>query len=465
MTYHLHHVMTLKMKHNLYILIFFFGTLLVPQYNYAQVDFNKRPDDDLGNVEDTYQELFFEALKQKGIENYQRAVDALQQCLKINDTDAVLYFELGKNYNKLKNFGAAEDALKEAVSRQPDNEWFLDELYDVYIQQNNMDKAVKTVKQLVKYHPDYKQDLAAIYIKVNKYKEALELLDELDARFGVTHERDYLRNQIYNATGNDDERIENLEERIVNNPEDENNYLKLVYRYSEIGDTKKAFDTAKKLLEVNPNSQLVHLALYKFYLDANDTQHAISSMKTVLTSTSINADAKAKVLNDFVNFVSNNPEYEADLLEVTTLIDTTESFKTLLELGQYYIKASDKAKALMYYEEALKQEPNNFNIIKDVLLLQIDLNQDEKVAVKSMEALEIYPAQPVLYLINGVANIKLRQSKKAIESLEAGLDYVIEDIKMEADFYTQLSIAYKQNNNITKSQAFAKKAKALTNEN
>ena len=328
-----------------------------------------------------------------------------------------------------------------------------------------MDKAVKTVKQLVKYHPDYKQDLAAIYIKVNKYKEALELLDELDARFGVTHERDYLRNQIYNATGNDDERIENLEERIVNNPEDENNYLKLVYRYSEIGDTKKAFDTAKKLLEVNPNSQLVHLALYKFYLDANDTQHAISSMKTVLTSTSINADAKAKVLNDFVNFVSNNPEYEADLLEVTTLIDTTESFKTLLELGQYYIKASDKAKALMYYEEALKQEPNNFNIIKDVLLLQIDLNQDEKVAVKSMEALEIYPAQPVLYLINGVANIKLRQSKKAIESLEAGLDYVIEDIKMEADFYTQLSIAYKQNNNITKSQAFAKKAKALTNEN
>ena len=33
----------------------------------------KRPDDDLGNVEDEYQELFFEALKQKGIENYQRS--------------------------------------------------------------------------------------------------------------------------------------------------------------------------------------------------------------------------------------------------------------------------------------------------------------------------------------------------------------------------------------------------------
>ena len=51
--------------------------LMAPIFSYAQVDFNKRPDDDLGNYEDAYQEHFFEALKQKGIENYQRSVDAL----------------------------------------------------------------------------------------------------------------------------------------------------------------------------------------------------------------------------------------------------------------------------------------------------------------------------------------------------------------------------------------------------
>ena len=79
---------------------------------YAQVDFNKTPDDDLGNVEDEFQEYFFEALKQKGIENYDRAVDALQKCLNLDSQSPVIYFELGKNYNKLKNFGAAEEALK-----------------------------------------------------------------------------------------------------------------------------------------------------------------------------------------------------------------------------------------------------------------------------------------------------------------------------------------------------------------
>ena len=86
---------------------------------------------------------------------------------------------------------------------------------------------------------------------------------------------------------------------------------------------------------------------------------------------------------------------------------------------------------------------------------------DDKVVAKSKETIELFPAQPILYLINGVANNKLKQPKKAIESLETGLDYVIDDAKMEADFYTQLSLAHKLNNNITKSEAFTKKAEAL----
>ncbi|WMI68889.1 lipopolysaccharide assembly protein LapB [Mangrovimonas sp. YM274] len=452
------------MKIKIYGCLFVFGmALCISQKTYAQVDFNKRPDDDLGNVEDAYQEYFFEALKQKGIENYQRSVEALQQCIKIDDSDAVLYFELGKNYNKLKNFGAAEDALKEAISKEPDNEWYLDELYDVYIQQNEVDKAIKTVKQLVKYHPTYSDDLVGLYIKAKKYKNALQLLDELDEKYGVSADRDYMRNEIYNITGDDEERIENLEERLELNPENENNYLKLVYHYSESGDKEKAFKTAKKLLEVNPNSQLVHLALYKFYLEENDVDKAVNSMKIVLTSSAINADAKAKVLNDFVGFVGKHPEYEGELLEVVTLIDNDKSIKTLKELGQYYLKTGDKTKALTYYEEALKEAPNDYNLIKDVLLLQLDLNQNEKAIIKSNEALELYPAQPIFYLINGVANNNLKYSKQAIEMLETGLDYIIEDPKMESDFYRQLSVAYGQQGNSEKAQSFAKKADALKN--
>jgi len=454
--------MEINMKTKLNILLFVFVMFLLPQLNFAQVDFNALPQDDLGNVSSEFQDLFYEALQQKAIENYDKAVVALQKAIDIDDSYSILYFELGKNYNKLKNFGEAEDALKKAVSKEPDNEWYLDELYETYSQQKDFNKAIKTVKQLVKYHPDYKEGLASLYLRTGKYKEALKVLDELDDELGVSDIRDRLRNKIYNATGQKKEQIKNLEERVDENPDAEKNYLALIFRYSENGDKEKAFETAKKLLKINPESQLVHLALYKFYLDDGEAESAIKSMKVVLTSRLIKPDAKAKVLGDFVKFVSKNPQYESDLVAITTLVtENATDGKNLVEIAQYYLVKGEKKEAIEYYKKAQALEPNNFGISRNILLLHIDLEQYKEAEKMSDESLEKYPSQPVLYLINGVALNKLNRPQDAVDSLEAGLDYIIENNKMEADFYKQLAKAYTSLNNLSKAKTFSDKAKAL----
>lgn len=441
-----------------YIFIFLFGIFLIPNSSFAQED---KPQDDLGNVTDEFQELFFEALKQKAIENYDRAVDALLKCIDIDDSKSVLYFELGKNYKHLKNFGEAEDAFRKAINKEPSNEWYLDELYDVYYQQRDYDKAIKTVKQLVKHHPDYKEDLAALYLRIKKYNLALNLLDEIDEKQGVSVSRDRMRNQIYNATGRSKDRIENLEDRVESNPDKEANYLALIYRYSESGDKDKAFETAKTLLKINPESQLVHLALYKFYLDDNNADKAVASMKKVLNGTKTPPDAKFKVLTDFIRFVGKNPDYEDDLLEATSLFSETDNGKTNVEIAQYYLQKGNKQQALKYYETALQYERDNFGVIRNVLLLYIDLKEYQRAADKSAEAIDKYPAQPVLYLVSGVSLNSLDKPEKAIEVLNEGIDYIIDDNKMLSDFYKQLSTAYSKTNNNSKAEQFAKKANKL----
>ena len=453
------------MKQKIYILIFLVGSILLPQINHAQVDFNKKPDDDLGDVEDKFQELFYEGLKQKAIENYDRSVEAFLKCIAIDDAVPVLYFELGKNYSALKNFGAAEEAFKKAIAKEPENEWYLDALYGFYVEQNDYDKAIKTVRQLVKYHPDYKEDLAALYVKTKAYNEALKILDTLDAEFGISVGRDLMRNQIYELTGRKKDQIKNLEARVEENPDKESNYLQLIFRYSENNETKKAFETAQELLKINPNSQVVHLALYKFYLDANNAEKAIESMKIVVKSPEIKPEAKLKVLTDFVQFVGNNPQYEPDLVEATTLIGDNNNSKTLTELGNYYLNRKDKPKALTYFEAALKIDAENFNLLRNVLLLYIDLQKFEMAEKKSSEVLQKYPSQPLFYLINGIALNQLNKSKQAIDILESGLDYIIDDPKMEIDFYKQLSMAYGLQNNTAKAKTFSDKAKQLETSN
>ncbi len=452
------------MKNKIYILYIILGMLFISQANYAQVDFNKRPDDDLGHVEDKFQEFFYEALKQKGIENYDRSVEALLKCVELDKSVPVLYFELGKNYIKLKNFTQAEEAFKKAVNKDPDNEWYLDELYGFYVSQNDYDNAIKTVQQLVKYHPDYKEDLASLYLRSKKYDDALELLDELDSKFGISVTRDRMRNKIYEATGRKKDQIENLERRVESHPKKESNYLALIFRYSENNEKEKAFETAKELLKINPNSQLVHLALYKFYLDDDNAEKAIESMKAVVKSNEIKPKAKLKVLTDFVSFVGKHPEYESDLVEATALVSGNNS-KTLLELGQYYLARKNKAKALEYFESALKLESNNFSTLRNVLLLYIDLEKFDQAKVHSDKALQKFPSQPLFYLVNGVALNELNDPKSAIETLEIGLDYIIDDPKMEIDFYKQLSRAYTLLNNTVKAKTFSDKAKQLESSN
>lgn len=453
------------MKKKNYIFIFLFGMLLIPQVFHAQIDFNKTLNDDLGDNEDKFQEHFYEGLKQKGIENYDRAAQAFLKCIEIDKSVAVVHFELGKSYIALKNFGEAEDALKEAVDLDPDNEWFLDELYGYYISQNDHKRAIKTVKQLVKYHPDYKEDLAGLYLQNEDYDDALKILDELDAQFGISVSRDMMRNRIYEATGRKKDQIKNLQERVENNPEKESNYLALIFRYSENNEKQKAFETAKELLKINPNSQLVHLALYKFYLDDDEAEKAIESMKIVMKSSEIKPDAKLKVLTDFVQFVGDNPKYETDLMEATAMVSGANNSKTLTELGQYYLAKNNKAKALENFEAALQLEPNNFGVLRNVMLLYLDLKKYQMAKEKSTESIGKFPAQPLFYLINGVAHNELNQPKQAIESLEMGLDFIIDDTKMEADFYSQLSKAHTLLGNTTKAQTFNDKAKQLQPQN
>ena len=144
------------------------------------------------------------------------------------------------------------------------------------------------------------------------------------------------------------------------------------------------------------------------------------------------------------------------------MLKTSKSF---VEIAQYYLSKGDKNKALEYYEQALALEGDDFGVLRNILLLHIDLMQYDEAALKSKKALDKYPSMPILYLINGVALNKLKRAEEAVSVLEEGLDYIIDDTKMEIDFYNQLSVTYTLLNNELKAKAFSDKAKKLENPN
>lgn len=107
---------------------------------------------------------------------------------------------------------------------------------------------------------------------------------------------------------------------------------------------------------------------------------------------------------------------------------------------------------------------NQFKTDKSYELLEKILNfsQDNKSELLkySAEGISLFPAQPFVYLMKAKALIYQKNYKKALTTLQNGIDFVIED-KMEADFYREMSKVYKGLGNLKEQNKYQQKANKL----
>jgi len=415
-------------------------------------------DDDLGDVSDELQSTFFEAIKQKGIENYDKAIDLLEKCNTQLPNNAAINFELGKNYYELDKLQLAENALQKANTLKPNNQWILETLYRLYRSQKNSSKTISTLKNLKDIHPKYTNNLIIVYYTNQQYDEALALVNQLDEK-GVTRDREQIRHQIYTHGGLFSEQTNYIEKKVRKNNATEADYVKLVYAYSKLKNTKKSFEASETYSKAYPNSAAPHLTLYKFYMNAKEYEKAITSMYKVLESGSLTDSDKYKVLNDFFNFTSKSNEYLPQLEEAIKIFPNV----TISSRMALLYSTTNNEKATEYLESVTKNNATSFEDLKLLGTVFLRENKIEDALKNSEKALELFPAQPIFYLQQAQAQNRSNQAKKALESLEFGLDYLIDNPIMEAQFYTEMAKAYELLNDMKNQKKYLQKAKKLSN--
>ncbi len=167
----------------MYILLLSGIFTFIPEYVHAQEE--ESAEISLEENIDEFQEHFFEALKQRGIENYDRAVDALLKCQKIDD-NATIAFELGKNYFSLKDYDKAKESFQKAVNKKPQNQWYLTGLFNVQVKMGDREEALETGKKVIRLNSGFREDVAKVYISMRDYKKALKELEKLQKEGGLT---------------------------------------------------------------------------------------------------------------------------------------------------------------------------------------------------------------------------------------------------------------------------------------
>ena len=257
-----------------------------------------------------------------------------------------------------------------------------------------------------------------------------------------------------------------------------------------IGNYQKAIENLESCNQILPNNKSVFFEFSKNYLYLNNTLLAKEYINRAINQDSKNIWMQKHLVKVFEK---ENNFFEAIKIQQKIIVLNPKENKNLVLL---YLKNRDYKKALSFIKtleednllssdlKKIKErlEKTNYSetqkgiVSKDIykrfetektytLLKQILLaTKDNSVLLLkySKEGIALFPAQPFVYLINGSTLNVNREFKKALEILQNGIDFVIEDA-MEALFYKEMALAYKGLNNKVEERRYMEKYRKLVN--
>lgn len=169
------------MKMQMHLWFWVCGIIAIPFLSPAQetpdIDIEQSAEVFLEAYSDEFQENFFEALKQKGIENYDKAIYLFLECKRLDASNRVVDHELAKVYLEEKQYLTAEEYALTAVNAEPKNLWYANTLVEILQMQG---KSIENIKADLPFEDTkLKENLALIYFKKEKYETALSLIKEI----------------------------------------------------------------------------------------------------------------------------------------------------------------------------------------------------------------------------------------------------------------------------------------------
>lgn len=182
---------------------------------------------------------------------------------KQNKAGYKLYFNLGLNAQKNKDYSKAENYYKKSLNIKPDYKKSLINLSTIYINMEDFNKAIDLLEDLYESDPGNIKasvNLGIVYLKLKNYKKAEEFLS--------------------GAVGKDQNNIISL--------------YNLAVLYQKTDQFDKAVELYKKIIKIDPDNFKSFLACSSVYEKRKEYVKAIEIYKKCLTTTKVSQSDKLR---------------------------------------------------------------------------------------------------------------------------------------------------------------------------
>ncbi len=406
------------------------------------------PDQLTPRVDTRFQEAFFQAQLEKSKGNPQKAYSLYQECLKIDPKSAPIHFELGRM--EIELFSNPDNAIvhaKTAVEADKSNPWYQKLLGDTYMALNKFDLAAKAYKEMQRINPD---DPEVLYLQANallyagKTQDAIATYDLLEKESGPYEELSLQKHQLYLHLGNNQKAGMELEKLANAFPEEPRYWGLAAQFYQKVGMIDKAKLATEQMVKNGVGNGQVHFQLSEMYAASGEDKKSFDEMKLAFGSTDVNIDQKIAVLLRYFSLTEKDPKYLPPAFELLVIAEQThpDEAKAYSIYGDFLYRDGKSVDALAKYRKAAELDGTRQLIWEQILIVEGELAEFDKMLMDSQTALEMFPAIPQFYLFNGIANQQKKNFTKAIDSYNLGKELVIDDDEMLMRFYSYLGESY-----------------------
>lgn len=387
---------------------------------------------------------FYAALNAKALGKYDEALDLLLHCHSMDSTNANVLVELGTFYNVMQEKNQALDFFKKAVRYDGTNYYYNMMLAGLSKELGLKQEVVDIYEQMLSLYPDKQElhyEMANAYADNGELDKAIESLNELEKRTGITEVLTLNKFRLYSMMDKKEEAYDEIRQIIHKNPHDPRYLVLMGELYLEDNRNDDALQYLEQAQKIAPDYPGLILAMVNYHEKTNNKEAARAELQKAITSNSLEVDTKIQLLTRYLGILQQTQQ---DLAEANALFESLfeqHPNNTQLNLiyGSVLLLQEDVEGAMDQFEVFTRDNPEDPRGYEQMLRVVLPEEDLDKIVEITSEAVKHLPSEPQFYFYLGGAYYQLERYEESLRVFEEGLENsTILNPIVESNFHGQI---------------------------
>lgn len=378
-----------------------------------------------------FEDVFFEANKQKVLKNKEKALELYTTALGLYPKSHATMYQIAKlSYQLDKYMEAMIMAEKTVRTARTYNHWYYGLLAQYYNKFGKYAESAAVFHKMIENEPNVKEnyiECANQYYNAKLLDEAIEVLKKMQTYFGVEKESSTRLDFVYSAMGEKEKAIFEMEKLVEAFPDDVQYKGYLSETYMKGGRNKEALALLEKIIVQDPSVGKAHFALFTINSNEGKQKQAMGYLKEALKYDDLSLQQKMQAISGYLNDLKRDTSLKNDLLDCASILEVN-----YVNYIEPYVLKSDIYGVLGEYElarvnirKALNLKPSEFHLWSKLLASNARLSDVDQQLKDTKEALELFPNVIELYVSQAYAYIEKKEYVKGIEIADEGLEIAL----------------------------------------